>query len=369
MEIVPYSENHISAVNRFNSRLKKGGASSTFPDHPTSKWLPKSQSDFLFQEYFLVEDVQEVRGGYILKYQDFVINGEQRTIADYQLPLSEGIVSKKYNLVGLMVLIDALKRADHLFALGMGGMSEALPVMLKRMDWSIVPVPFYFQVRNGGSFVKNIEILRRRKSIRIALDFLLFTGVASLGAFVLNSLTNLGNSYSKNLTCESVNEFDDQVDKVWERAKDQYTLIAVRDQRTLSVLYPRGNERFHRLLISENRNVIGWVVVIHTKMTGHKQFGNMHVGTIVDLLSIPGFERKVLESAWRYLKDTKVDLMVSNQLDLRWGETFKKVGFFSGPSNFALAMSPKLSQKVSKESKGLSRIHMNRGDGDGPINL
>ncbi len=73
------------------------------------------------QEYLLALEGDTVRGGYILKPQAFAFEGEQRMIADYHLPISEGIVDGRYAPVGALILMDALKRQPLLFSLGIGG--------------------------------------------------------------------------------------------------------------------------------------------------------------------------------------------------------------------------------------------------------
>jgi hypothetical protein len=40
-----------------------------------------------------------------------------------------------------------------------------------------------------------------------------------------------------------------------------------------------------------------------------------------------------------------------------------------GPSNFALAISPRLGKMLEPLDKNLELLHINRGDGGGPINL
>jgi hypothetical protein len=61
--------------------------------------------------------------------------------------------------------------------------------------------------------------------------------------------------------------------------------------------------------------------------------------------------------------------MVSNQAHAAWLGALKAAGFLSGPSNFLLAISPALTEMLKTARVEDRDIHMNRGDGDGPINL
>ena len=104
-------------------------------------------------------------------------------------------------------------------------------------------------------------------------------------------------------------------------------------------------------------------------MIAHKYFGNMRVGTVVDCLAVPGAEADVISAATIHLRHNKVDLIVSNQLSKAWGRAFSAKGYLSAPSNFALAVSPQLAHDLQPFEDSSGQIHLNRGDGDGPINL
>jgi hypothetical protein len=60
-----------------------------------------------------------------------------------------------------------------------------------------------------------------------------------------------------------------------------------------------------------------------------------------------------------------VDLIISNQSHTAWTEALRANGFLQGPSNYLLGASKPLSALADP----LSECHINRGDGDGPVNL
>jgi hypothetical protein len=64
-----------------------------------------------------------------------------------------------------------------------------------------------------------------------------------------------------------------------------------------------------------------------------------------------------------------VDIIVSNQASKAWSKALARNGYLNGPSNFILALSPELSQELQPLEQYEPHIHINRGDGDGPINL
>lgn len=369
IEIVPYTREYENEVRNFNSRLRAKDSPFRFPDNHIPQWLPEHKSRRVYQQFSLALDEQSmVRGAYILKHQEFLLNGTVRRVADYHLPISEAIVDPKYNCVGLKLLADATRKQPLLFALGMGGYQQPLPRMLNAARWSIAPLPFFFRVVRPRAFFKNIAALRTTPFRRLACDLMAVTG---LGRLVVQATRVIRPAARrpKSVALEKVDEFSHWADEVWRACKDQYALIAVRDKDVLNVLYPPGHKRFIRLKVVREGKPIGWAVLLVTPMSGHKQFGNMKVGTLVDCLAEPTHAISVVACAREVLESRGADLVVSNQAHAAWCEALRACGFLEGPSNFLFAASPKLASNFQPfiEKRGL--FHLNRGDGDGPIHL
>jgi hypothetical protein len=145
-------------------------------------------------------------------------------------------------------------------------------------------------------------------------------------------------------------------------------MVGIRDGITLNTLYPSG-ERCIRLKVSENGNPIGWAVVLDTPLVGHKYFGNLRLGSIVDGLASPPNASKVIGLATSYLEQRGVELIVSNQMHCDWCYALRGAGFLRGPSNFLFTASKELTKLLKPIEKHKGGIHLNRGDGDGPIHL
>jgi hypothetical protein len=109
--------------------------------------------------------------------------------------------------------------------------------------------------------------------------------------------------------------------------------------------------------------------MLDTQMSRHKHFGNMRVGSIVDCLAEPEMAGLVVRYATAFLERKGVDLIVSNQANSAWRKAFVAAGYLAGPSNFILALSPMLADRLEPLEAARRHIHMNRGDGDGPIHL
>jgi hypothetical protein len=370
IEIRPFTQEHVPEVQAFNRRLAQHGIDFQFPEVPESSWLPRRDSIPVYVEHFVAVEEATVRGGYILKPQLFAVRGQLRMVACIELPLSEGIIDKRYGVVGVQLLKDAMARQPLLFALGMGGPDQPLPRLLKILKWRLILCPFYFRVAHPFRFLRGIVYLRRQRSRRLLMDTLAFSGLGWLGFKALqNWKAWQGSQRSAGITYQLVPEFSTWADVIWEQSNSACALIAVRDATILNTLYPASNPRFLRLQVLRRGEPIGWAVLMDTPLTNHKQFGNMRLGSVVDCLALAGSELEILAAATRLLFERGVDLIVTNQLHRAWRQALDRAGFLPGPSNFLFAASPPLAAMLDPFEGTADQLHMTRGDGDGPINL
>jgi len=367
--ICEYDETMTAAVSDFNDRLRAGGVSWRFPPSHIPTWLPRQEGRRIYQQLFLALDEQKkVRGGYCIKHQDFLVGGRTTSIGQIALPLSEGILNRAFSQIGTQLLLHAVRQQPLLYALGMGAEEEAITKLVQAAGWRVITVPFYFRVLRPFRFLRNIHVLRRSASRRAALDALAYTG-AGWAVGQAESLVQRFRRPHYLSVHEVVEGFTDWTDELWEAVSPDYRFCAVRDMATLKILYPQGNQRFMRIRVSESGRTVGWAVVLCTDLNNHKQFGNMRVGSIVDGFSRRQDAVRIVVAAERLLADRAVDLIVSNQCHESWSGALRRAGFYAGPSNFLLATSRKLTELLTQMNIAPGEIHMNRGDGDGPINL
>jgi hypothetical protein len=234
LRILPYAPEAVPAVREFNQRLLAGGAVADrqFPETPHPGWMPG-------MELFLATDDNVVRGGYILRRQNFSIAGATVPAAHYRLPLSEGVVNRAYAMLGLRMVRDALSREPRLYAMGMGGWDKPLPQMLKRLGWTMCAVPFHFKVVRPFRFLRHIRALRTSPLRSAALDAAAFTGAGWLGMKALGLARRLPPS-----PFDLAPAFAPWADEVWERSHPAYALLAQRDAATLDHLYQPSDTRF-----------------------------------------------------------------------------------------------------------------------------
>ena len=364
MKTQPFTPDLAPVVAEFNARLLAGGADPEllFPENPAPERRP-DESRRLLEERFLMVEEGSVHGGFILRHQDFWLGGSVASIAHFRLPLSEGIVNRKFAGLGAQMVRHALGEQPLLFALGMGGRQQALPRLLEAMQWKLWEVPFYFLVNRPFRFLRGIRVLRSDAWRRVALDAAAWSGrgwvVARTAQWVRVRAA------PQDVMLENIQAFSNWADELWDDCKPHYSFLAVRDSAALKLLYPEGSERFLRRRVRRNGKPVGWFVALDTAMQGHKQFGNLRVGTVADALARPEDAETVMHAAAGFLRARGVDLIVSNQMHPAWGAALRSTGFFQAPSNFLLAISPKLGEHCG-DPRG---IHINRGDGDGPIHL
>jgi hypothetical protein len=367
ISIQPYTEDKIAAVRAFNARLAAGGIAPEFhfPEHPVPHWLPKKDDRHIYQEYFLAIDDEFVRGGFILKYQEFLLGGKTQVLAYYHLPVSEGIVNRKFAGIGVHMLRSAMKMQPTLFALGMGGFDRPLPTMLKALRWEMAMVPFFFQVNHPSRFLRQIAPFRSSSARRAAAGLAAFTGAGWLG---IKALQRIHSRDIPGTSIEVIPSFGSWADDLWQRCSGSYALIAKRDSATLNILYP-GGKSFVCLRVAGADRIAGWAVVLDTQMRNNKYFGNLRVGSIADCLAAPEDAPAVVGAAARALQTRGADLVIANHSHPAWRQAFRSAGFLEGPSNFIFAAAPALAEKLQPfDSKQLD-AYLNRGDGDGPVNL
>jgi hypothetical protein len=368
LKIVPYTDDWIESVRQFNDRLVAAGLDRElrFPEAPRQQFSAHPHAT-LHQEHHLVIEGSTVRGAYLLTHERWIVGGQVRHVCHFRLPVSEGLIDRTYKGVGSSMLDHALQKCTLLYSLGMGGLDRPLPRMLSSRNWSLATTAFYFRCLCPGRVLQDLVCLRTHPGWIIALDTADWSG---LGSFLISGSQRLRmRRPAKKFNTAVVRGFGTEVDEIQERARDAYALLSCRGSEILRLRYPPNDSRFVRLVVDSGSGPCGWAVVLATSMHGHKQFGNLRVGTIVDCLAVPGDENYVIHAACKVLEEQGVDLIVSNQSHQNWRRAMERAGFFSGTSNYIFAASPELSGLLEPFVSNFPATHLTRGNGAGPIHL
>jgi hypothetical protein len=247
----------------------------------------------------------------------------------------------------------------------MGSTTRPLPQMLQRLGWKISTVPFFFRIENAGTFTREIHWLRQRRAVRHLLELARYTGL--LAAFTgLARLRRriLAGRVAAEVTVSEVATLPDEIDQLFPRVCGLYGLLCDRRAAAMRKKLPPHDPRFTRLILRRSGVLAGWIVVSASQLRNHRQFGNMKVGSVVDGLAAPGDVDLLIAEGCKRLEAANCDLVVSNQSHPAWISGMGRQGFFRGPSNFVLALSPDLAAHATA-----TPLHFTRADGDGPINL
>lgn len=115
---------------------------------------------------------------------------------------------------------------------------------------------------------------------------------------------------------EVVSEFGPWADDLWEKNKDTYSCLAVRDRAMMNTLMPQqGWPGGTRLKFANSEGVVlGWSIVHHKQLTDDARFGSMHVGLITDFFASPEDAASVVSATHAYLVSQKVDMIFANIL-------------------------------------------------------
>lgn len=361
LRIVLFEPPHEPAVAAFNDRLR---AASAFLFALTEK-APQPNPNMpapgiAFRHFVVVDDAGEVHGGYFLRSQPFWIRGTVHQVAHYNAPLSEGVIDKRYAAIGAMMLAHALNEQPLLFAMGMGSMERPLPRMLQAMGWTILETPFYFLVLNGARFLRNAGPLRNGAARRMAADVLALSGLGGLAIKSVQAICRRGAI----VQARPIAEYSDWADRIWQANADQYALSAVRNADYLRYIYPADDRRFYGAQAQS-----GWVQMLDCWLRDRSYFGEMKVAALVDGVAPAAEIPALIRSGVEAVQARGADIVISNQMHRDWIAALKAAGFWQGPSNYLLALSKPLRKLLEPFDDAAPRIHFNRGDGDGRVNL
>jgi len=370
IRIVPHSAELSGVVHAFNLRMHAGGAAGFFVD-PEPFWIPRRPGQKVWREYYVaLDDENSVRGAYALKPQDWRVRGETHVVTDWQGPFSEGSVNARYAALALRLIRDMLGRCPFLYSWGHGGNEQALVQLLRRMGWLLHGTPFCLRVCKPARFLRLNAYLRTTPRRRLGLDLLAFTGTGSLGLRCLHTLLRLAAYRRFGATAVEVPDFGPWADAVWSRCKDLYTAIAVRDAATMNVLAPRtGWPPVSRLRVERSGEVLGWALVMDTRMQNDPRFGDLHVGSIVDCLADPADAGEVVAAATQFLRRRGVDIIASNQAHPAWAHGFAQNGYLLLRNRRLFAASPALQQLLEPFDESARGLHLTNFDGHGPAGL
>jgi hypothetical protein len=258
--------------------------------------------------------------------------------------------------VALFLMNRLLKRNPRMYGVGMGSATRPFPRLLTALGWTVTPVPFYFRVLRGNRFLREVRILREPAWRRWTAELAAAMRVGAVGFHLLHWRPAAAGGPA----LEAVARFSASANALWERQREQWVFASGRDAATLNDIYGAGFTG-QRWQLGDGA---GWAVTTLAHYRDHRHFGTLRVGAIADLLARPDQQASLIEKVVAQLRAAGADLVVSNQMDPTYQAALRARGFLAGPSNFLFAASKTLAAAI-----GQGRMQLNRGDGDGLVNL
>lgn len=366
IQVVPYTADRVEAVLAFNGRMQ--GTGWGWYGSPADPWLPERAGKRTWREHWLaIEDGSAVRGGYGLRPQEWWIRGAPRTVTDWQGPVTEGLINRRYSALGIRLLREMLRQYPLLYSWGHGGLEQPMLQMLEKLGWLLHPTPFCVRILRPSRFLHRNRYLRGTPARRLALDLAAVTGAGWLGVTALHAGLAVRESRAAPAAAREFARFDAWADELWARCRPHYAAIATRDADTMNTLLVPGRwPEGIRLRIERDGATLGWAVVMDTQMAGDARFGSLRVGSVVDALAEPGDAEAVVGAAFRQLRSRGVDLVVSNQAHPAWIAGFAAHGFLRLEGRRTFAASPDLHAALAPFDQTSRGLHLTNMDGHGP---
>jgi hypothetical protein len=371
IQVVPYTPEWVDGVLAFNARMRAGGTDWGWYASPVDEWLPEREGRKTWREHWLaVEDGACVRGAYGLKPHEWRILGAAQLVTDWQGPVTEGLISRRYNTLGLRLLREMLKQHPLLYSWGHGGLEQPMLLMLDRLGWRLHRTPFLLRVLRPVPFLRRNGYLRTSPGRRLLLDAAAFSGAGWLGLNALHRVAGLRARRSAPAVAEPFDRFEAWADELWQRCAGRYAALAVRDAATMNALLAPGRwPPALKLRVVRGAATLGWAAVMDTAMRDDERFGTLRVGSLVDGLADPADAEAVVGAAFHFLRARGVDLVVSNQSHPAWIAGFVAHGFIAVPDRRVFAASPELAKRLEPWAEVRQGLHLTNLDGHGPLTL
>lgn len=377
IRIVPHGEQWKDAVEAFNWRMSQGGSEYGFYVHPVPLWGEKRRDDQpVWREYFLaVEDGRAVRGGFVLKPQQWWIRGSIHRVADWQGPYSEGAVSKQHGALALRIVRDMVRREPLLYSWGHGGEQQPIFQLASSLGWLLHPTPLLVHIVDGAAFARKNRYLRASRARCLALDLLAASGLATIGASALNVSMRVGSLSGFHSRAEEVHAFGLWTDAIWARAKNDYLATAIRDARAMNILAPprqshgEWSEPTRLRIRDRDERDVGWALVCLRRMKDHRRYGDLRVGSIVDAFGPSARAGEIVYAASTWLVRAGAEVVIANQSDSRWIRGFVRNAFIPVTAGRYFCAAPAFARALEPWEETQKSLFLTNMDGHGPMGL
>jgi hypothetical protein len=361
--IQPFGPEHERAAAAFNARMHAASAPTAFLMSERAA-SPVRCGSVSMTQFVAVDRDEQVRGGVICQEHPALLAGRLERVVNIQSPLSEGIVNPAFTFVAPLLVKHALRQTPYAFVVGMGNAANPLPRLLKAMGWTVREVPFYFQLLRPARCLRRLAPLRRTRWTRVLADAAARTGLAALGARIAHRASAPSRAAASAFRAAPVREWAEWADSVWDAAAPALSFGVVRTRDTLPFFYPLDNRSPRVWTVARDAGTEGWFGLLVARMSRNVYFGDLVVATLTDCLGTADAVRAATVLAVQQASADGADILITNQQHRLMQECCVSAGWRRGPSNFLLATSRELSERLDPAT-----TYITRRDGDGLVNL
>jgi len=380
MNIRFVEDDDIPAVARFNQRLREGGRGeeqiTLSPELPgEARYRPAGFP--VYRRMMIAEDGREVRAAVVLYHNNIFIHGKKRDCCWLDMPISEGIIDRRYSLAIIQLIKAASRYEAFLMSTGAGPVDKASFRLLTKLNWRNRAVPFFFYPVKVTNVLLGLSYFKKRAKLRYGS---LLGAYSGLGAG-LSGLLALSRRIAPCLSGYEYSvekAFDDWADRIFEDCLPDYGVAMRSDATTLNILYPPDKPGLTRLRARRKSakhgagqdagQDVGWILVASKRMKNNHHFGDLKVGTLVDGFGRAADAPALVASGIDHLADTGADIIVANFSHEAWVKACRRSGMLAGPDSYYHFVSPGGSP-LFEDTCPPREIHMARGHSDGMWSL
>ena len=361
----------LDALGRLNLRLREGGRqeqislATKLPGEAsyTHESLP------VYRRIMVADDGQEIRAAALLYHGSISIQGVTRNFCWLDMPISEGIVDRRFSSAIVHLMRSALKYQPFLLAIGGATPGTEAHRFFLGLGWKASAVPFLFYPVRLTKVLLGLNYIKNNPKLRYPALICAYSGLAAVGTGVSSLRRHFGSPLSAyQVSLEET--FGDWADGVFEDAVSDYSAAVRSNATALNIHYPPDDPRYIRIRVKERSSGrdVGWLVVLNKQMNDNKYFGDLKVGTLANGFGRTADVPVLISAGLDYLAQAGSDLVVGNFSHRAWIAAARRLNMLSGPTNFYFFASRGASP-LMEESLPVQDIHLVRGHADGVFSL
>jgi hypothetical protein len=370
------SDNDMPAVARFNQRLREGGRGE---EQITLRIGLPGEAQYrptgfpVYRQMMIAEDGREVRAAILLYHNNVFIHGRKQDFCWLDMPISEGIIDRRYSLAIVQLLKAVSRYEPFLMSTGAGPVDKVSFRLLTKLGWRHRVVPFFFYPVKVTKVLLGMSYFKKHAKLRYGALLGAYSGLGA-GLSGLLALSRRIAPFLSGYECSMEKAFDDWADRIFEDCLPDYGVAMRSDATTLNILHPPDKPGLTRLRVRRkgaNRDAgrdAGWILVASKQMKNNHHFGDLKVGTLVDGFGRAADASALVAAGISHLAETGADIIVANFSHAAWIEACRRSGMIAGPESYYHFVSPG-GLPFFEDSSPPREIHVSRGHSDGMWSL